>query len=366
MARCTLDGIIDLTRNGFGQREDQHCLENFLPERKRRDPPPPADGEEPLYYYDIDFVHIWCLFRSRHSCFTHFDLHNDMVIAELQKRVAAWEHLFLLPAHDARAQLLAAGGRPPSGVTFVRTVIAENPLEELELLPALHDAFREKARAQNGLGARQGGAALDFRTVAVVHDQAPRTMPLCTVEASAAGVPPHPCVVWNLARDRGGDRAAASLFDQCHDGYQTILREMTKETRWKTLGASLPTLAQYVRQRRAEPFTPYRELSLIDGRVPAMRGSCKGVYSTLYDADGARPGCPHCGNTEGHPVSLYLPPEAAAGPPEPWPEAAVDLLLQQYAGAGGDEVAATEAAAVALHKSAKEVYAQLQQVLAKE
>lgn len=380
LARCTLDGIIDLTRGGFGQREDQHYLENFLPERKRKattrtqnGPRDAGDEEDELFYYDIDFVHIWCLFRSKHSCFTHFDFHNEMVITEMQKRVAAWEHLFLLPEYDPRAMLLLdsrGGGGAQGGVNFVRTVIAENPLEELELMPALHDAFREKVRAQNGLGARQEAPQLDFRTVVIVHNQAPKTMPLCTVEASdaASGGRPHPCIVWNLKRE-SADGPGASLFDQCHSGYQHIFNEMTKETRWNTLSQSLPTLAQFARQRRgehgAEVFAPYTELSLIDGRVPAMRGSCKGVYSTLYGEDTTRPGCVYCGNAEGHPASLYLPPAHKKANGTPWREEELDLLLEQYAGAGGDEVAATEAVAVHLRRSAEEVYAQLQSVLAK-
>lgn len=406
MVRCTFDGIVELTARGFfsssaasgagralsaasppaissagmssatGDRAAAHYsfdprrCDGYLPQRSvgpssgTADPSTPSDG-----LLQPDPVHVWLLFRGQHACFTHFDLNQPEVQAEFQRRMRAWEVL-LSPdsGRDANAASHVASTHAESlvrPVTFVRTVLAEDPAQELEMLPQFHRVVRERTQGR-----------LPFRTVLIVHEQADTTRPLCAMPQESAAHQ-SPCVVWNLKRARkpqhgetaaGGVRqdmadatpteagaavAAPSLLDECHDGYQTILTTMSKEAKWRSLDATLPSYAAYMKTR-GSPFTLYTELSRVHG-VPAVRGTCTGFGSTFSAALGR---CVHCGCTDGHAV-----PPTRFNTARPWTDADVDDLLLQYALQRCDEVAAVEAAALRQRRGAHETWVKLRELL---
>nr|CCC91008.1 conserved hypothetical protein [Trypanosoma congolense IL3000] len=296
IARCSFDGLLHLTTHGFS--------EGFFPA--------PLDARP----FTPDAASIWLLFRSQHTCITHFNLNRDDVIDSFLQRFAAWENMLQRPTHP---------------VTFLRTCIAEDAREEVELIPKFHETL-----------CSESGGKFNFRTVLVVHDQGPTTSRVAEFHPKdAAG---HPCVVWNLALDHSLP-STASLFDRCHDGYATIIREMNQEHAWelstKTYCAPTPK--------------PYRELCLVEG-VPALRGSCTGFGTTQAMRLGK---CPQCGSTTGHAVS-----QDVFDTKRPWQEAEEVTLLEKLFGAHGDEVAAVEAAALELGRGANEVLLRLRSLQA--
>ncbi|KAG5472376.1 hypothetical protein LSCM1_03775 [Leishmania martiniquensis] len=378
MVRCTFDGLVELTTNGFSSSLHPPALatsagpaasrnassdvihysfsatheDGYFPQASRASPAlsSEAASSSASMCFAPDPVKVWLLFRSQHACFTHFDLNNADVQAEFRRRIRAWEAL-LSPTTTGDA-----GGERVRPVTFIRTVIAENPVEELEMLPRFHQAVRERTRGR-----------LPFRTVLVVHDQADTTQPLCAMPQESKEHQ-SPCIVWNLKRQRptrpscpavdamGETSAAAevpSLFDECHDGYQAILTTMSKNAKWRSLDASLPAYEEYVSSRGA-PFTPYTELSRVDG-VPAVRGTCTGFGSTLSAALGR---CVHCGCTDGHAVSA-----AQYDKHKGWQEEDLTELLLNYALHHCDEVAAVEATALRQKRGAHETWQKLRSLL---
>ncbi|AIO00382.1 hypothetical protein LPMP_301560 [Leishmania panamensis] len=381
MVRCTFDGLVELTAKGFSSSLCPPALVNSadpalrlnnaagatpynFPAEQEDGYFPQASSTSPVsctsdaastsasLRFIPDPVKVWLLFRSQHACFTHYDLNNADVQVELRRRIRAWETLLSLGnAGDADQ----ASVQP---VTFIRTVIAENPAEELEMLPRFHQAVRERTHGR-----------LPFRTVLVVHDQADTTRPLCAMPQESKD---HhtPCIVWNLRRQRptptlssppaGGATGATSalaeapsLLDECHDGYQTILTAMSKNTKWRSLDASLPAYETYVSSRRV-PFTPYTELSRVDG-VPAVRGTCTGFGSTFSAALGR---CVHCGCTDGHAVFA-----GQYDKHQEWRDEDVNELLLNYALHHCDEVAAVEATALRQKRGAHETWHKLRALL---
>lgn len=380
MVRCTFDGLVELTANGFSSSLRPTPLvpsanpaasssavtdvarynffakqeDGYFPRASRlssaSSPSDAACTGAPRCFVP-DPVNVWLLFRSQHACFTHYDLNNTDVQAEFRRRIRAWEALL---SPDSAGD---AGQETVRPVTFIRTVIAENPAEELEMLPQFHQAVRERTRGR-----------LPFRTVLVVHDQADTTRPLCAMPQESDH--DSPCIVWNLRRQRpaptpssssavdatGATSAAAeapSLLDQCHDGYQTILTTMSKNAKWRSLDATLPAYETYVNSRKA-PFTPYTELSRVDG-VPAVRGTCTGFGSTFSAALGR---CVHCGCTDGHAVSAEQYDKH-----QEWEEEDVNELLLNYALHHCDEVAAVEATARQQKRGAHETWQKLRVLL---
>ncbi|KAG5497921.1 hypothetical protein GH5_02715 [Leishmania sp. Ghana 2012 LV757] len=382
MVRCTFDGLVELTANGFSSSlrlpapvtsagpaaslsaaaDVAHYSfsaeheDGYFPQASSASPASSSSdtaSTSASLRFVPDPVKAWLLFRSQHACFTHYDLNNTDVQAELRRRIRAWEAL-LSPVTKGDAD--EAGVRP---VTFIRTVIAENPAEELEMLPRFHQAVRQRTSGR-----------LPFRTVLVVHDQADTTRPLCAMPQESKDQ--HPCIVWNLKRQRptpaptrssssaadatdatSAAAEAPSLLDECHDGYQTILTSMSKNAKWRTLDASLPSYEAYVTSRGA-PFAPYTELSRVDG-VPAVRGTCTGFGSTFSGVLGR---CVHCGCTDGHAVS-----PAQYDKHRGWQEEDVTELLLNYALHHCDEVAAVEATALRQKRGAHETWQKLRSLL---
>ncbi|KAK7194266.1 putative papain-like cysteine peptidase (DUF1796) [Novymonas esmeraldas] len=368
MVRCTFDGLVELTSRGFSSSlRDPVAVaaaaapantasyvfpadleDGYFPQAVRAAAPLPSASSSPLAEEAVaapatgcfvpDPVKVWLLFRGQHACFTHFDLNDGDVRAEFHRRIRAWEALLTPPCAGDGAE---AGVRP---ITFVRTVIAENPAEELEMLPRLHHAVRERTRGR-----------LPFRTVLVVHDQADTTRPLCAMAQESARHQ-SPCIVWNLKRVRraaGDSQEPPSLLEECHDGYQTIFNAMRNEAKWRSLDASLPTYEGYMKARGTS-FTSYTELSRVDG-VPAVRGTCTGFGSTFSSVLGR---CVHCGCTDGHAVAA-----AQYDTHRDWDEADVDELLLNYALHRCDEVAAVEATALRQSRGAHETWQKLRGLL---
>lgn len=390
MVRCTFDGLVELTTNGFTSSASptpvsvdcgdtvsgsyafpRNALDGFFPmpqpavqAKEATNEQSGEDSSGALLTFAPDPVSVWLLFRSQHACFTHFDLNNPEVQAEFQRRMKEWDLLLSSQARNASrsgakngtdsSSAGSSAAKYTGGVTFVRTTIAENPAEEIEMLPQFHNAVRRRTRGQ-----------LPFRTVLVVHDQAESTQPLCSFP-SETSAHQSPCIVWNIKRqttspptsvEAGAASPAVekepSLLDQCHDGYQTILTTMSKEQKWRSLDASLPSYAAYMKAR-GRPFTPYTELSRVAG-IPAVRGTCTGFGSTFSAALGR---CVHCGCTDGHAV-----PADRFDTQRTWTDADVDDLLMNYALHRCDAVAAVEATALAQQRGANETWLKLREML---
>ncbi|RNF25731.1 uncharacterized protein Tco025E_02030 [Trypanosoma conorhini] len=295
MARCSFDGVMEFTRKGFDS--------GFFPGPLQQRP------------FTPDPASIWLLFRGQHTCITHFDINADGVVQEFLRRFQDWERMITCPT------------RP---VTFLRTCIAENASDEVELVPQWHAILREKSAGR-----------LDFRTVMVVHDQGHITEPVASfAREDAAG---FPCVVWNLAFDKQLP-VESSLFDKCHDAYAQIIKEMNRDEAW-----CLSTLPL----RLASP-KPYKNLCRVEG-VPALRGSCTGFGTTHAAALGR---CLYCGSTDGHAVV-----RDAFDSRQPWGDAEDATLLTKWVANNGDEVAAVEASAMELKRGANEVLLRLRQLV---
>ncbi|CCW68048.1 unnamed protein product [Phytomonas sp. Hart1] len=365
MIRCTFDGLIKFIEEGF---DDEYF--------------PGALKERPFI---PDPISSWLLFRGKHTCFTHTDLNNDDVVAAFQNQIRAWEKLFSpSSAEDLEKDqdFTATASRRP--ITFLRTIIAEDPQHELDLVPVFNEAILRKIKG-----------TLPFRMVMVMHEQGPTTQPQFTISSTSPSYSIHtPCVVWNLKRDRKNalpssyhtmamDREeptsgaqSSTLFDECHDGYQKIITTMSKENKWQLLTSTLPSFSHFVQARRERqpqcssptssslrsqssasslesPFTPYSELSLLEG-VPVVRASCKGVGSTRNNGT-----CVFCGSLDGHEWERREAFDRKA----PWEPAEVDQLLLAYALSGGDEVAAVEKIAAEQRRGANETLRQLHELL---
>ncbi|KEG09341.1 hypothetical protein DQ04_05381040 [Trypanosoma grayi] len=292
MARCSFDGLLEFTANGFGK--------GFFPGPLHERP------------FTPDPASIWLLFRGQHTCITHFNLNSEEVVQMFLRRFDEWEMMITHPT------------RP---VVFLRTCIAENPREEVELLPQWHALLHEKSAGK-----------LDFRTVMVMHEQGPTTAPMASFAAEdAAG---SPCVVWNLAFDTQLP-PGASLFDKCHDGYAHIIHTMSSDEAWRVSTSPL----------QPQSLKPYTNLCSVEG-VPALRGSCTGFATTQAALLGR---CLRCGSTNGHAVV-----RDAFDTKRPWSKAEDVALLDELVAAHGDEVAAVEATALKQKRGANEVLLRLQ------
>lgn len=318
------------------------------------------------------------LFRGRHTCFHGADLNSGPAMGELLRRWAAWE------------SMLAATGGSGSGewpaVTFLRSVIAEDALEELARVPEFNDAVRSRT-----------GGRLPFRTVMVVamkDDEegsgsggsgkaTPAAQPL-----SALCHPLNPCVVWGVRRAAPAGAgtslaprtlnhsstpattaaaAAASvvlpaeaelrLLAAYREGYRSVVTTMNKELKWKQLPATLPPLEEFIATHRAgggagaSAFYTPTELRAIHG-VPVFASAAATATAT---ATAER--------------SAERPPqkERQPGDQEAWAEEETDALLMAYGMRDGDEVLAAETyARESPTRSALDAYAKLQELLGKD
>lgn len=286
MVRTTMDGIIHFTRNGF---------EDFFPSRTTP--------------YAMDPVSIWLLFRGKHTCFTHFDLNNATVRSTLLARVALWEEML-----DPKRR------HPP--VTFLRTVIAENPEEEISLIPMFQAAISER------------NPTLDHRIVVCVHDQGELTQQLTPINDRA--------MVWSIGFDKAAVAQNKSLFDKTENGYAKIVGHAGDHQNW-------PPKPEPPWDTHPFVFVPRGHLSCVEG-IPAFRGTCKGIGSTFTAVSGV---CPHCGSASGH----ALTDPTAFDKKRPWSheEDAQLLWLGSLACAGQmDRVAVVEQFASTFSRGANE------------
>lgn len=383
MVRCTWDGLLDLVENGF------HHPGKYIPLSQdssgSTSSVPNSSVSMQQKYFIPDAASIWLLFRSQHACFTHFDLNRPEAMSVIQQRIQAWEALLsprsVVGEHSAASvtnsnltanasgiqrfaifrrakqqeaqaayEEAAQPHRLPNKITFLRTIMAQNPQEELALVPRFHQLIRERTKG-----------TVQFRTVMIMHDQESSTVPVCCFPDEARQFN-SPCVVWNLKRDRAASEngRTSSLLDQCHAGYERIIQTMSgSETEWEQLirRQPLPSLETYLSQRKTV-FTPYRELSLISG-VPAVQGTCTGFGSTRC---GVHPGdpCPHCGSVDGHALdSMGLTFDTGRA----WTDDDVGELLLAFAMSGGDEVATVEAIAQQQGRGGSETWLKLREVV---
>lgn len=287
MVRCSMDGVIHFAKVGFEKG-------GFFP---HAGPPP----------FPMDPVSIWLLFRGQHTCFTHFDLNNPAVLSMFGQRFQAWESMIK---------------RSTQPVTFLRTSIAQEPLAEVGLLPLWEETLDEVS-----------GGTLDFRTILAVHQQGPET-------AMIAQPTTRSCV-WNIAHD--ADVASdASLFDKTERGYRAIVESQENGMPWR-----LDTVPTEPSLTHAKSYT---ELCTVEG-IPALRGSCKGIGTTMSVAVGR---CIFCGDRTGHAVQDVT----AFDSKRPWTEEDDAELLTALA-TRQDVVAAVEAVCVAQKRGANETWARL-------
>lgn len=293
-ARTTMDGLIHFSRNGF---------DDFFP--------PGVPNAVP------DPVSIWLLFRGMHTCFTHFDMNADTTRTAFRTRISEWDRIVGTGAGTTRTQ----------PVTFLRTVLAEDPGEELSLVPAFQRALQER------------NPTLDHRLVLVVHDQGVPTQRLTSINERA--------MVWTVAFDESG---GTSLFDKTEAGYRSVLEHACVEGNWLSSAQdkAAPVAPQPFRfQRRSH-------LSCVEG-VPAFRGTCQGVGSTACAATGV---CNYCGSTDGH--ALRDRGRFDSGRPWSEEEDAQVQWMSALVGAGSvDRVAAVEQLAGELSRGANETQLRL-------
>lgn len=352
--RSTFDGITRFITSG--------SLDGYFPQA-----PPAAQGSSAAALRPDPAGRANLLFRGTHTCFTHSDLNNDRVKAELLRRCDAWQRLLTPHANAAT---------PPKPVTFVRAVIAEDPLRELEMIPTFHEAVRLRTANQ-----------LPFRTVVMVMTSAascgtPRedgaiSRPLCVWPDAS-----HPCVVWQVGEGRRAGAAALKpqtadacgeasrdegdeeqLFEAFHDGIQHVITTMSKEMKWRQLEGSLPALDSCLRETRTAPT--WSSPSAVMARcsqspVSAFRGTCKAVGSTLSEDTGV---CAFCGSRSGHAVLQRDAWDCKAA----WDDVETDELLLAYAMHDADEVVATEHfVRGSKRRGVNESYEKLQELLGKE
>jgi hypothetical protein len=312
MVRCTMDGLVQFTRDGFDGYFPSATEE---PDVKAAAAAPwlAASADPRGLRIPMDPVSIWLLFRGSDTVFTHFDLNSPSVRRMLQQRLDGWSRMM----DEARQ-----GAHPP--VTFLRTCLAENPADELRTIGAFQAAVDEITNGK-----------LDHRLVLALHNQGPTTEYLGT-----AGDHDR-CVVWNLAFD-ATKPASASLFDRTHDGYEHIVQTCGDDATFRTL----------VRRPVAKTtFSPQGHLARVEG-VAAFRGTCVGFGSTVTASSGV---CMACGSADGH--RLMDPSAFDSG--KTWTEDEDAQLLATFAQHDLDLVGLVEHLAQQFHRSANEVHRRL-------
>lgn len=329
-SRCTLDGVIHFINNGFH--------EGFFP-----------PGPKP---YRPECVGIWVLFRGVHTAFAHFDLNDPKIIEGFHKKMERWDRLL---------------DEPSDGVTFFRTISAREPEREIELIPKLEAALRQR------------NPSLDYRIVLVAHDQglAPPAVQLESVSDR--------CSLWAL---RYTEDDSKTLFDKSLQGYSTIVAHSLDDSNWtpggpnpnvledsegfdlergvKLLGQEeakftshpIETLApaeQFMPWSKLNsttfPWRAHNNIALIDG-IASVGGTCVGVGSTQC----TNQRCPFCGSTDYH----------KAGKPfrtdRPFTDEEDEtLLIHLYKIlTGGDKVEAVEQLAHEMNRGAYEIICRIQ------
>lgn len=322
-SRCTLDGVIHFIRNGFGN--------GFYP-------------PGPLPYLP-ECVGQWVLYRGQHTAFAHFDLNDVRVQSHFERKIARFNSLL---------------DQSTTGVTFLRTVTARHPAEELALAWELETALLQR------------NPSLNFRVVFIVHDQGLR----------ARSLELHPLsprmTLWALQYTADDTH---TLFDRSLRGYTDIVMHSIEESHWPAAARDAPigyrpTECDYEGRcvltsdgvgipfekltAAAFPWRSHHNLALIDG-VASVGGSCTGVGSTrmLPDPRTGQPlKCFSCGDATFHRANR---PKAAL---RPFTEEEDGLLLTHLYRilTGMDKVEAVEEAAHELGRGSLEVICRIQHI----
>lgn len=342
MVRCTLDGIAEFTKVGFGLDGA-----NFFP----------RPNEHGVFVPDP--VSIWLLFRGWHTAFTHYDLNRPLVRDLFVERMRRWAALFDSSGGERRQ------------VIFLRTSISEDPLAEFRFVPALQRIFDEASDFK-----------LDHRFVLVHHHHHHRpqqshskseTKPVCFIDDDKRAV------LWSLAHDPGVD-ASASLFDKSEAGYRKIVETCENDDWWLRAqqqqqqqqrvfeGRDRAILLQSLNNKKKVDddalllslSSPSRLLSHVEG-IPTFRGTCSGFGSTESHALGGV--CISCGDNTGH--ALNSPTLFDSGRPwTPDEEGEIaDLVVQhQLEGAAADVVQKVEEGANKLNRGANETLLKMKEL----
>ena len=233
--RCSFDAITQYTRRSN--------LSDFFPEPAVADP-----------------VGIWLLFRGKHTCFTHFDISNPKIQNDYLQRFSRYKALLEGPIQP---------------LLFVRTIISENPLEEVA------EAIEFQKVLDNY------PASKDARILLICHDQKYNTCSRIRVDVPRI-------MLWCLEYDTTPEALAGGLFGKSHSGYERILSYALEDAHWET-------------ERDALSWTSPRHhthLCHVEG-VPIFTHSCTG-YGTMRlpsirDETGCEC-CPHCKDPTSHAV----------------------------------------------------------------
>ena len=207
--RCSMDAVTEYTNLGR--------LCNFFPD--------PAD---------IDPVSIWLLFRSRHSCFAHFDIRKPEVQRIFHKRMEGYQELL----------------KSSADILFVRTAISTDPMHEINEIRRFHEVLCQVRPY-----------AAQSRSVLIIHDQ----------KMQQTGILYHPSsdiMISNLEYNE--HKKNESLFSQTEDGYMKILKSALDTPLWQSK-YNAPSQWQ---------FRKHKNLSHIEG-VPIFTHDCIG-YGTTF------------------------------------------------------------------------------------
>lgn len=313
-SRVTLDGVTHFVRNGFSR--------GFFP-----------SGPRP---YRPECVGMWVLFRGQHTAFAHFDLNDPKIITGFERKFDRWNKAL-------------AGELGP--VTFMRTVTARNPREELDLIDEFQAALAER------------NPDLDYRMAVAVHDQG-------TDGTTMLAPLNHRTSLWSIEYT---EDAQHTLFDRSQQGYAQLVAHALDDDSWPPRAPDRVAFAQWrVDELGAAPAStcvdagsfPWRthdNIALIDG-VASVGGTCTGVGSTkaemIVDERGEPVAsvCHKCGNTDHHKAGR------PARTDRPFTDEEDELLLVHLYKiiTGGDRVEAVEQLAHEMNRGAFEVICRLQ------
>lgn len=278
LVRCTLDGIAEFTKIGFGRNG---C--NYFP-------PLHQSNSSCTQFFKPDPVSIWLLFRGWHTAFTHYDLNREENKQVLMQRMDAWSSLFEQAKYQQQQQV---------PITFLRTSISEDPLAEMKFIPQLQKVFDEASDGK-----------LDYRIVLVHHinnnnnsnsnadvttEANPQTLvtePICKINDRA--------VVWQLVHEHPSNEDNVSLFDKSESGYNKIIdfeinnNDTIATTAYQNVDTKLIMDHSSIHIKNLKKS---QLLSRVEG-IPTFLGTCTGFGSTQSAALNGI--CLSCGDRTGH------------------------------------------------------------------
>ncbi|EPY26419.1 hypothetical protein AGDE_08374 [Angomonas deanei] len=257
-------------------------------------------------------------------------------------------------------------------VTFLRTVTARDPREELALASQLEECIASR------------NPCLDFRVVFMVHDQGLRAP---SVELAPLS---QRMSLWALSYDL---TAGDSLFDKCSKAYTSVLMHTVDDANWPLSPVNVardPLHLSYLYANAEKrvlyaddtvrygdvsfddltaaqfPWRQHDNLALIDG-VASVGGTCTGVGSTWMkgappsEVEGdAGPSCYYCGNCSFH---LAGKPVATNRPFTDEEDETIIVHLYKIL-TGGDKVEEVEKLAHQMNRGAFEIICRIQYLTA--